>query len=298
MNHIRLLLLVFCSFFFLGVNSLFADRIEEAIVLSLETKHHEFLDGEQLSVGLRITNRGNTPFIVDTYGKFKENSVKIYIRNYVGQLLFPKQEFEELKKIMIMPGAQQDFIVNLDDVFGQIPQGKYSVHAILINGDAKTSSNIVNLEIVKGIELLRLKNLREGLISNEFLLYTLMYWVRDGGEQLFLRIDNLRTGQLYDFISLGNLVRVAKPSIRFLPQNVVEVLHQNSSSPQDLPHLRHPECTLSAAFFDRFQDNKPRHHGLFERFSSSPLQRRSCRGNPKLVRPASKLDFSQLLTHL
>jgi hypothetical protein len=228
MNHIRLLLLVFCSFFFLGVNSLFADRIEEAIVLSLETKHHEFLDGEQLSVGLRITNRGNTPFIVDTYGKFKENSVKIYIRNYVGQLLFPKQEFEELKKIMIMPGAQQDFIVNLDDVFGQIPQGKYSVHAILINGDAKTSSNIVNLEIVKGIELLRLKNLREGLISNEFLLYTLMYWVRDGGEQLFLRIDNLRTGQLYDFISLGNLVRVAKPSIRFLPQNVVEVLHQNS----------------------------------------------------------------------
>ncbi|MBQ8571643.1 MAG: hypothetical protein IJ444_09115 [Kiritimatiellae bacterium] len=228
MNHIRLLLLVFCSFFFLGVNSLFADRIEEAIVLSLETKHHEFLDGEQLSVGLRIANRGNTPFIVDTYGKFKENSVKIYIRNYVGQLLFPKQEFEEFKKIMIMPGAQQDFIVNLDDVFGQIPQGKYTVHAILINGDAKTSSNIVNLEIVKGIELLRLKNLREGLISNEFLLYTLMYWVRDGGEQLFLRIDNLRTGQLYDFISLGNLVRVAKPSIRFLPQNVVEVLHQNS----------------------------------------------------------------------
>ncbi len=228
MNHIRLLLLVFCSFFFLGVNSLFADRIEEAIVLSLETKHHEFLDGEQLSVGLRIANRGNTPFIVDTYGKFKENSVKIYIRNYVGQLLFPKQEFEEFKKIMIMPGAQQDFIVNLDDVFGQIPQGKYTVHAILINGDAKTSSNIVNLEIVKGIELLRLKNLREGLISNEFLLYTMMYWVRDGGEQLFLRIDNLRTGQLYDFISLGNLVRVAKPSIRFLPQNVVEVLHQNS----------------------------------------------------------------------
>lgn len=228
MNHIRLLLLVFCSFFFLGVNSLFADRIEEAIVLSLETKHREFLDGEQLSVGLRIANRGNTPFIVDTYGKFKENSVKIYIRNYVGQLLFPKQEFEEFKKIMIMPGAQQDFIVNLDDVFGQIPQGKYSVHAILINGDAKTSSNIVNLEIVKGIELLRLKNLREGLISNEFLFYTLMYWVRDGGEQLFLRIDNLRTGQLYDFISLGNLVRVAKPSIRFLPQNVVEVLHQNS----------------------------------------------------------------------
>lgn len=228
MNHIRLLLLVFCSFFFLGVNSLFADRIEEAIVLSLETKHHEFLDGEQLSVGLRIANRGNTPFIVDTYGKFKENSVKIYIRNYVGQLLFPKQEFEEFKKIMIMPGAQQDFIVNLDDVFGQIPQGKYTVHAILINGDAKTSSNIVNLEIVKGIELLRLKNLREGLISNEFLFYTLMYWVRDGGEQLFLRIDNLRTGQLYDFISLGNLVRVAKPSIRFLPQNVVEVLHQNS----------------------------------------------------------------------
>lgn len=228
MNHIRLLLLVFCSFFFLGVNSLFADRIEEAIVLSLETKHREFLDGEQLSVGLRIANRGNTPFIVDTYGKFKENSVKIYIRNYVGQLLFPKQEFEEFKKIMIMPDAQQDFIVNLDDVFGQIPQGKYSVHAILINGDAKTSSNIVNLEIVKGIELLRLKNLREGLISNEFLFYTLMYWVRDGGEQLFLRIDNLRTGQLYDFISLGNLVRVAKPSIRFLPQNVVEVLHQNS----------------------------------------------------------------------
>lgn len=228
MNHIRLLLLVFCSLFFLGVNSLFADRIEEAIVLSLETKHREFLDGEQLSVGLRIANRGNTPFIVDTYGKFKENSVKIYIRNYVGQLLFPKQEFEEFKKIMIMPGAQQDFIVNLDDVFGQIPQGKYSVHAILINGEAKTSSNIVNLEIVKGIELLRLKNLREGLISNEFLLYTLMYWVRDGGEQLFLRIDNLRTGQLYDFISLGNLVRVAKPSIRFLPQNVVEVLHQNS----------------------------------------------------------------------
>lgn len=228
MIQLRVLLLIVFAILFIGVEALSADKIEEAIVLSLETKHHEFLDGEPLSTGLRITNRGNTPFIVDTYGKFKENSVKLYIRNYMGQLLFPKQEPAELKKIMIMPGTQQDFFVNLDDIFGQIPQGKYTIHAILINGDAKTSSELVNLEIVKGIELLRLKNLREGLISNEFLHYSLMYWVRDGGEQLFLRIDNLRTGQLYDFIQLGNLVRVAKPSIRFLPQNVVEIMHQNS----------------------------------------------------------------------
>ncbi len=228
MIQLRVWLLIVFAILFIGVEALSADKIEEAIVLSLETKHHEFLDGEPLSTGLRITNRGNTPFIVDTYGKFKENSVKLYIRNYMGQLLFPKQEPAELKKIMIMPGTQQDFFVNLDDIFGQIPQGKYTIHAILINGDAKTSSELVNLEIVKGIELLRLKNLREGLISNEFLHYSLMYWVRDGGEQLFLRIDNLRTGQLYDFIQLGNLVRVAKPSIRFLPQNVVEIMHQNS----------------------------------------------------------------------
>lgn len=220
--------ILFTLLLFVGISPLFANKIEEGIIVSLETKNREFLDGENLATGIRIVNRGNTPFIVDTYGKFKENSVKIYVRNASGNLLFPKQDPKNLKRIMIMPGDKQDFFVNLNEIFGNIPQGKYTVHALLTNGDAKTSSALVNFEIVKGIEILRLKNLREGLVSNEFFNYSLMYWVRDGGEQLFLRIDNLRTGQLYDFVQLGNLVRVAKPSIRFLPQNVVEVIHQNS----------------------------------------------------------------------
>lgn len=228
MKQLRILFLAFCAFMFLGLNSLFAEKIEEGLVVSLETKHREFIDGESLAVGLRIANRGNTPFIVDTYGKFKENSVTLYVRNNAGLLLFPQNEPKQLVQIMVEPGDRQDFFVNLDDVFGRLPQGKYSVHAILINGDAKTSSELVNFEVVKGIEILKLKSLREGLIANEFLSYSLLYWVRDGGEQLFLRIDNLRTGKLYDFVQLGNLVRVAKPSIRFLPQNVVEILHQNS----------------------------------------------------------------------
>lgn len=219
---------LFTLLLFVGISPLFANKIEEGIIVSLETKNREFLDGENLATGIRIVNRGNTPFIVDTYGKFKENSVKIYVRNASGNLLFPKQDPKNLKRIMIMPGDKQDFFVNLNEIFGNIPQGKYTVHALLTNGDAKTSSALVNFEIVKGIEILRLKNLREGLVSNEFFNYSLMYWVRDGGEQLFLRIDNLRTGQLYDFVQLGNLVRVAKPSIRFLPQNVVEIIHQNS----------------------------------------------------------------------
>ena len=220
--------ILFTLLLFVGISPLFANKIEEGIIVSLETKNREFLDGENLATGIRIVNRGNTPFIVDTYGKFKENSVKIYVRNASGNLLFPKQDPKNLTRIMIMPGDKQDFFVNLNEIFGNIPQGKYTVHALLTNGDAKTSSALVNFEIVKGIEILRLKNLREGLVSNEFFNYSLMYWVRDGGEQLFLRIDNLRTGQLYDFVQLGNLVRVAKPSIRFLPQNVVEVIHQNS----------------------------------------------------------------------
>lgn len=228
MKQLRIFLLAICAILFFGAAPLFAEKIEEGLVVSLETKHREFIDGESLAVGLRIANRGNTPFIVDTYGKFKENSVTLYVRNNAGLLLFPQNEPKQLEQIMVEPGDRQDFFVNLDDVFGRLPQGKYSVHAILINGDAKTSSELVNFEVVKGIEILKLKSLREGLIANEFLSYSLLYWVRDGGEQLFLRIDNLRTGKLYDFVQLGNLVRVAKPSIRFLPQNVVEILHQNS----------------------------------------------------------------------
>lgn len=229
MKRLRVLWLIICAFLFLGEASLFATtKVEESLVVSLETKHREFLDGEALAVGIRIVNRGNTPFIVDTYGAFLNNSVAIYVRNSSGQLLFPKKAPKELEQIMILPKASQDFIFNLDDIFGPIPQGKYTVHALLTNGDARTSSPLVNFEIVRGIEILRVKNLREGLVSNEFLNYSLLYWVRDGGEQLFLRIDNLRTNSLYDFIQLGNLVRVEKPVIRFLPQNVVEVIHQNS----------------------------------------------------------------------
>lgn len=219
---------VACILAFFAIFPLFAENIEEAIRVTLETKHREFLDGEVVSVGIRIDNQGNTPFIVDTYGKYKENSVTLYVRNNSGNLMFPKASPKEFKQIMIMPGDMQDFIVNLEDIFGKLPQGKYTIHAILINGAAKTSSELLNFEMVKGIEILKVKSLREGLVSNEFFGYSLLYWVRDGGEQLFLRIENLRTGQLYDFIQLGNLVRVAKPTIRFLPQNVVEVVHQNS----------------------------------------------------------------------
>lgn len=221
----KIVMLVAAAFMALPSN---ANKIEESIILSIEAKHREFIDGENLAIGLRIKNRGDSPFIVDTYGKFKENSVTFYVRNNSGELLFPKKTADEFKQIMVMPRDEQDFIVNLEDIFGRIPQGKYTIHAILINGEARTSSELLNFEIVRGIEILKAKYLREGLISNEFFGYTLLYWVRDGGEQLFLRIDNLRTGGLYDFIQLGNLVRVDKPYIKFLPQNVVEVVHQNS----------------------------------------------------------------------
>ena len=68
--------ILFTLLLFVGISPLFANKIEEGIIVSLETKNREFLDGENLATGIRIVNRGNTPFIVDTYGKFKENSVR------------------------------------------------------------------------------------------------------------------------------------------------------------------------------------------------------------------------------
>ena len=199
--------------------------------ISLRTDRLEFVRGEAVTVSGTIRNVSQFAFVVDDYGPYLANTVTVYLRNSAtGRLLLPRDGAPRsaIPTLTLLPGETRPFSIALAESFDLPPQGLFQATVVVARGEEQVASSPVAFSIVDGIEFGAAWHARAAEPDRR-LRYALLYWERDKHESLYLRVtDPARGDRVLGFVSLGALVRVAEPTLRFLPDDVVEVVNQIS----------------------------------------------------------------------
>ena len=196
-----------------------------SLSVSLRPAHLEFVRGESLAFTGEVRNAGPAVLIVDDYGPYRANAVKIYVRNAENERLampVPNAPASVVPSLTVVPGGSKPFEVDLR-AFYDLPAGRYTASAMVCRGEESATSKPVSFTIVEGVEIRAQLHAGPGR-GDRPLRYALSYWGRERREELFLRItDPSAGGALRGFVSLGALVRVADPTLRFDGQRLTIV---------------------------------------------------------------------------
>ena len=189
----------------------------------------DFVRGEPVRLDGKIANEGTVPFIVDDYGPYLANTVKIYVREASGgRLLDPRRgaPASVVRRMTVRPGETKDFSADLRETYDLSRTGRYHAEVFVSRGSEVAVSRRLSFSVVEGVEI---SHSVRALARDQRrpLRFSLLYTDRDKRQELFLRVtdasDPLR---VVAFVSLGTLVRLADPSIGFAPDDTVTIVQQ------------------------------------------------------------------------
>lgn len=187
----------------------------------------DFVIGENVPLTVSLTNPGSTALIIDDYPPHNKNGFHLFLRNPKGRVALPYTKKSPLPECTIKPGDTYTFTINVNEFFDISEDGRYQVAVTANRGDGEASSRVIPFMIVRGIEIGKVRRIKEGSDTSA-LQYTLLYWARSEREYLFLKILELPSERLQGFVNLGSVVRIAEPRIEFEPDNIIVVTHQTS----------------------------------------------------------------------
>ena len=205
--------------------------ISATLRVSATMEQLEFVRGEEIVLNGRIANTGTGPFIVDDYGPYVKNQVKVYLRDASnGRLLDmrPGAPASLVESLTVRPGESTAFSADLRRAYDLSRTGRYHAEAFVYRGDEVALSRTVSFSIVDGVEIAAASR---ALARDQRrpLRFALLYMDRNKRQELFLRVtDPARPGAVVAFVSLGALVRVAEPTMSFGSDDVVTVVQQIS----------------------------------------------------------------------
>ena len=192
----------------------------------------EFVRGEPVVLNAKFANSGRTALVVDDYGEWLKNTVKVYVRNDdTHNLLLPRQgaPHSAVESLVLRPGESKTVSIRLGETYDLSSQGRFHATVVLDRDGETAESRPVSFSIVEGIELSARTRVPAGADESRPLRYALLYWTRNQGETLFLRVtDPSRGGAVAAFVTLGALVRVADPTLEFDADGIATVVQQIS----------------------------------------------------------------------
>lgn len=213
---------------FLAASLLAGHAVADNIIMDIRVSlpFIDFLQNENVPLTVSLTNPGSTAFIIDDYPPFDQNSFSLFLRDQKGRLALPRTKTLALPECTIKPGETITFTINVNEFFDLREEGHYQVAATVYRGKDLANSRVLPFVIVSGIEIGRVRRIREGYDNSAF-TYTLLYWPRNEKEYLFLRVAEVPSGRIFGFVTLGTIVRIAQPTIEF-EANTVVVTHQTA----------------------------------------------------------------------
>ena len=191
----------------------------------------EFVRGEPIVLEGKIANTGTSPFIVDDYGPYLANTVKVYVREASGGRLLdrlPGAPESLVESLTVRPGETKEFSADLRRAYDFSRTGRYHAEAFVFRGNEVAPSPTVSFSIVDGIEIASsIRALARD--QRRQLRFALLYLDRNKRQELFLRVtDAARPASVEAFVALGPVVRVADPTLSFGPDDIVTVVQQIS----------------------------------------------------------------------
>jgi hypothetical protein len=113
--------------------------------------------------------------------------------------------------------------INISRDYDMRATGPFTVSAFLEWNGRRYSSAREFVDVVPGLEMLRMETVLAGGSGRSFRLMTVN---RDMGEDILLRIDDDRANICYTVYRLGRLLRVHRPQMEVDTDNNVAILHQ------------------------------------------------------------------------
>ena len=127
----------------------------------------------------------------------------------------------------LMPDEQTDIMFDITRFFDFSHEGRYRVEMELLWNERSYAAPARIVEVVRGMELTSIQRSVPGY-SNVDRVFTLRYWRRDGGEKLFLVVEEPRGSTIQGVFELGALMRVSTPRINADRHGNVVVVHQSA----------------------------------------------------------------------
>ena len=190
----------------------------------------DFVRGEPIRLDGKIANEGAAPFIVDDYGPYLENAVKVYVREASGGRLLDRRRgapASAVPRLTVRPGETKEFSADLRESYDLSRTGRYHAEVFVYRGEGEVAvSRRLSFSVVEGVEI---GSAVRALARDERrpLRFALLYTDRDKRQELFLRVtDATDPLRVVAFVSLGTLVRLSDPSMGFGPDDTVTIVQQ------------------------------------------------------------------------
>lgn len=196
------------------------------LLMTLRLEHASILQLERLDASLTVENTSQAPLVIMP-GSDRNNAVVRFV--------IEKKRFEPLamvgkepliEKLEVFPDKKATVTLDLSLWYMMSRDGRYIVHAEIDWQGETYKSNAEMVDVVRGIELLRVRKSVAGA-GNKARTYRLRYWKRKKAEQLFLCIDDEAAGINYGVFRLGPVIRMKKPSLKVDSLGYVTVIHQS-----------------------------------------------------------------------
>lgn len=209
-----------------------AAEVSTTLSIGLRADRSEFVRGEDVTLSGVVRNAGTTAFIVDDYGPYLQNRIRLYLRDAAtGRLLDPRpgSPASAVPSLTVKPGEERPFSVRVGAFYDLPPHARVQATVVVERGENESAaSHPAAFTVVEGIEFSSVVRTLPGDDSKLF-RFTLLYWARDQAESIFLRVtDPARDGRVVGFAALGNIVRVAEPTMAFAADGSVTIVHQIS----------------------------------------------------------------------
>lgn len=220
MNRKALIFLVACLFLRL------AERASADVVVKLRLEHAAYLQYEHVQAFVTVFNDEDYNVVLDSGITNRTDSLRFRIkRNSRDDAVLinrtPIVEFLELQ-----PGEKKSFMVDLGMWYSISQVGSYDIQAELEYGGRKWLSNLVQIDVVDGIETSSVSRSVPGS-PGRARKYSLRYWNRGKREYLFLRAEDEKNDLVYGVFLLGNVVRIFNPLLEVDRKGNIVVVHQS-----------------------------------------------------------------------
>lgn len=199
----------------------------QLVAIDLRTRHPSYVIGEPVMVRLTVENHGAQPLVIGDHEVFRDNRILFDIRRMGKEALPALRERKIVGELDLEHGEGTTLDIDLAEWYPLLEAGRYYITPVLIHNDRRYAADSRVIEIVPGIELARLTQIirdRE-LIERNFIL---VYWARDGREDVFLRTLDRPGGATWTTLALGPIVRVNRPALQQDGDNAIRVTHQAS----------------------------------------------------------------------
>lgn len=181
---------------------------------------------ESVSVFLRLMNDSMYPLEIGPEGPARIN---VTVKTTEGREVRRLNQRPFFSSRRVMPDEYTDIMFDLNMFFDIQREDRYRVELEIVWNKRTYEANAQILDVVAGFELKAIRRTIPGYPDTDR-IYSLRYWRREGGEKIFLRVEEPSNRIVHGVFALGSLLRFAEPQVAADRYGNVTVVHQ--SAPQ------------------------------------------------------------------